>query len=73
MNMNTGTYIPSQDIPKGEVGGIINCIMFLKAKVDGKGELISLKSRMVASKTERLSRTYLNPITAMTLLYINAV
>jgi hypothetical protein len=71
--MNRGTSIRVQDIPKSEVGGIINCIMFLKAKVDGKGELISLKSRIIASKTERLSRTYPYPITAMTLLYINAV
>ena len=71
--MNRGTSIRVQDIPKSEVGGIINCIMFLKARVDGKGELISLKSRMVASKTKRLSRTYLNSITAMTLLYIIAV
>ena len=77
MNMNTGTYIRFQDIPREEVGGIINCFMFLKDKVDGKGEFTSLKSRMVASKTrkifEDLSSPTANPITVMTLLHINAV
>jgi hypothetical protein len=53
MNMNTGTYIRFQDIPREEVGGIINCFMLLKNKVDGKGEFTSLKSRMVASKTKK--------------------
>ena len=51
--------------------------MFLKDKVDGKGEFTSLKSRMVASKTrkifEDLSSPTANPITVMTLLHINAV